>query len=160
MPATIPNVAKGRVNEFVNRVNDNDPATSGFVVVLLTDAGLESLATLRDYDTLAAILAGTNTESAVASYARLVLDDTDVAAPTVDDGADEQTFDVADFDFGALEAGENIAASVVSYAPDTGGADSTMIPVHISIPASAVPTNGELFHWRTPDGLWAATEPA
>lgn len=158
MAATIPNIAKGRMNEFVNRVNDDDPSTSGFVVVLLTDSGIESLATLRDYDTLAAILAASNTESALASYARLVLDQTDVAAPTVDDGADEQTFDVTDFDFSTLEAGENIAASVISYAPDTGGADSTFIPVHISIPTSAVATNGETFHWRTPDGLWAATE--
>lgn len=158
MAATIPNIAKGRMNEFVNRVNDDDPSTSGFVVVLLTDSGIESLATLRDYDTLAAILAASNTESALASYARLVLDEADVAAPTVDDGADEQTFDVTDFDFSTLEAGENIAASVISYAPDTGGADSTFIPVHISIPTSAVATNGETFHWRTPDGLWAATE--
>jgi len=158
MTATIPNIAKGRINEFVHRVNDNDPATAGFVVVLLTDAGLETLAVLRDHDTLAVILAAANTESAVASYARLVLDDTDVAAPTVDDGGDEQTFDTADFDFGSLEAGENIAASVISYAPDTGGADTTFIPVQITIPAATVPTNGELFHWRTPNGWWAATE--
>ena len=158
MAATIPNIAKGRINEFVNNVNNNDPATSGFVVVLLTTTGLESLATLRDYDTLALLLAASNTECAVASYARLVLDDTDVAAPTVDDTGDQQTFDVADFDFGALEAGETIAASVISYAPDTGGADSTFIPAHISIPTTPVPTNGETFHWRTPNGLWAATE--
>lgn len=158
MPATIPNIAKGRINEFARRVDEDDPATSGFVVVLLTDAGLEALAVLRDYDTLAAILAATNTESAVASYARLVLTEADVATPVTDDGADTQSFDVADFDFGALEAGENIAASVISYAPDTTGADSTMIPVHVSIPASPVATNGETFHWRTPNGLWVAQE--
>ena len=158
MTATIPNIAKGRINEFVNRVNDNDPATSGFIVALLTDAGIEAIGVLRDYDTLAALLAGTNTESAVASYARLVLTDTDVAAPTVDDTGDQQTFDIADFDFGALEAGENIAAAVVCYAPDVSGADSTLIPVHITVPAAVVATNGEIFHFRTPSGLWAATE--
>jgi hypothetical protein len=53
-----------------------------------------------------------------------------------------------------LEAGETIAASVLCYAPDTGGADSTMIPVHISIPSTPVDTNGETFNWRTPSGLW------
>ena len=157
MPASIPNIAKGRINEFVNRVNDNDPATAGFVVVLLQDTGLETLAVLQDYDTLAVLLAAANTEVSVASYARLVLSDTDVAPPTVDDGADEQTFDTADFDFGALEAGENVAASVICYAPDTGGADSTFIPVHITVPAAPVATNGEIFHFRTPNGWWAAT---
>jgi hypothetical protein len=158
MPATIPNISKGRGNEFVNRVNDNDPATAGFVVVLLQDTGLETLATLRDHDTLAVILAAANTECGVASYVRLVLTDTDVAPPTVDDGADEQTFDTDDFDFGTLEAGETIAASVICYAPDTGDADTTFIPCQITIPAATVDTNGETFHWRTPNGWWAATE--
>ena len=157
MPATIPNIAKGRINEYVIRVDGNDPATAQFVVMLLTDAGIETLATLRDYDDFAAILAAANTESAVASYARLVLTDTDVAAPTVDDGGDQQTFDTADFDFGTLEAGENIAASVIGYDAAQAG-DASIIPVQVTIPASVVATNGETFHWRTPSGWWAATE--
>lgn len=159
MTATIPNVAKGRLNEFVNRVNNNDPANSAFVVVLLQDTGLETLATLRDYDTLSALLAGTNTECSVTSYARLVLDDTDIAAPTVDDSGDQQTFDTADFDFGSLETGQTIAASVVCYDDDTtAGDDTNLIPVHISIPTATVDTNGEVFFWRTPNGLWSAGE--
>lgn len=159
MPATVTNIAKGRANEFARRVNANDPANSAFVVVLLQDTGLETLATLRDYTTLAAILAAANTEVSVASYARLVLSDADVADPTVDQGADTQAFDTADFDFGALEAGENVAASVICYDADTtAGTDTDLIPVHISIPASPVATNGEIFHWRTPNGLWIAQE--
>ncbi len=159
MTATIPNIAKGRINEYVIRVDGSDPTDAVFVVMLLTDSGLETLAVLRDYDDFGAILAAANTESAVASYARLILDDTDVAPPTVDDGGDQQTFDTADFDFGTLEAGENIAASVIGYDSDsTGGADSAIIPVQITIPASVVATNGETFHWRTPSGWWAATE--
>ncbi len=157
MPATIPNISKGRINEYVIRVDGNDPATAQFVIMLLTDAGIESLAVLRDYDDFAAILAAANTESAVAAYARLVLTDTDVGAPVVDDGADEQTFDTGDFDFGLLEAGENIAASVIGYDAAQAG-DGSIIPVQITIPASVVATNGETFHWRTPNGWWAATE--
>lgn len=157
MASAIPNIAKGRINEFARRVDGNDPATAGFVVVLLQDTGLETLGVLEDYDTLAAILGSTNTEVSVTSYARLVLTDTDVAPPTVDDGADEQTFDTGDFDFGALEAGQDVAAAVICYAPDTGGADSTFIPVHITIPASPVATNGEVFHFRTPNGWWTAS---
>ena len=157
MTATIPNIAKGRINEFARRVDTDDPSTSGFVVVLLQDTGLDAIDTLRDFDTLADILAA-NTEVSASPYARLVLIQTDVATPTIDDSGNQQTFDVADFNFGALVAGQNVAASVISYAPDTAGATSTMIPVHISIPASVVPTNGETFHWRTTSGLWTAKE--
>lgn len=160
MPATIPNIAKGRENEFVHRVLDGDPATAGFVVVLLQDTDIEDLATLRDYDTLAAILAADNVECSVSSYSRLVLDADDISAPSVDDGSDAQTFDIPDQDFGALESGQSIQGVVMCYAPDTGDADSTMIPVYIDRFATAVPLNGEIFHWRTPNGLWSAEEPA
>ncbi len=158
MAATIPNIAKGRINEFVNRVNDNDPAASGFIVALLQDTGLEAIGVLRDYDTLALLLAAANTECTVTSYARLVLTDTDVIAPVVDDSGDKQDFDTGDFDFSTLETGQTIAASVMCYAPDTTGADSTLIPVQITVPASGVATNGETFFWRTPNGIWSATE--
>lgn len=158
MAATIPNIAKGRINEFVNNVNNNDPSTSGFVVVLLQDTGIDTIDQLRDYDTLALLIAG-NTEVTATGYTRLVLDDADVAAPTVDDTNNLQSFDVGDFDFGAIDAGQNVQASVVAYAPDTAGADSTMIPCHVTLLAAPVATNGETFHWRTPNGLWQAEEP-
>lgn len=157
MTATIPNIAKGRINEFAKRVDGNDPSTSGFVVFLLQDTGLDAIDTLRDFDDMNSLLAG-NTEVSASGYARLVLTDTDVGATTVDDSGNQQTFDVADFTFGALGAGQNVAASVIAYAPDTAGATSTMIPVHVSIPAAVVPTNGETFHWRTTSGLWTAKE--
>ncbi len=158
MAATIPNIAKGRINEFARRVNANDPANSAFIVVLLAVA--EAITVLRDYDDLLALLAAAgNTESAVASYARLVLTDVDIADPTVDDGADTQDFDTGDFDFGTLEAGETIVASVICYDDDTTtGTDVNLIPVQITVPAAGVATNGELFHWRTPNGWWSATE--
>lgn len=160
MAATIPNIAKGRINQFALNVENNTPTDAGFIVVLLQDTGLDTLDELRDFDTLAAILGGSNTEVTVASYARLVLDDTDVGATTVDDSGNAQTFDVGDFDFGALESGESVQASVVCYAPDTAGADSTLIPCHVTRLDAAIPLNGEVFHWRTPNGLWSAEEPA
>lgn len=159
MPATIPNVAKGRPNEFVHRVNDGDPSASRFVVMLLQDTGLDTLDELRDFDTFAAILAGSNTECTVSSYLRLVLDSDDVAPPTVDDTENEQTFDIGDFDFGALETGEDIQAAIIGYTPDeAGGTDADIIPVHITRLDTAIPTNGETFHYRTPNGLWASGE--
>ena len=160
MASTIPNIAKGRINEFVRNVDGNSPADSAFVVVLLQDTSIETLDTLRDYDTLAAILAN-NDEVTVASYSRLVLTDSDISGPTVDDSGNAQTWDVADQDFGALEAGESVQGSVICYDPDTsGGTDADLIPVHITRLDNPIALNGEVFHWRTPNGLWAAEEPA
>jgi len=156
LASVIANIAKGRINEFARRVNGNDPATSVFKIVLLRDTGLEAIATLQDYDDLAALLAAANDEITVASYARGVLTDASIADPTVDDGANTQNFDIADFDFAALEAGQSVGAAVLVYMPDTAGADSTAIPCHITVPASPVVLNGEVFHYRVPSGLWSA----
>ena len=156
MASVIPNIALGRVNEFARRVNNNDPSTSVFKIVLLQDSGLEAIATLKDYDDLAALLAASNNEITVASYARGVLTDATIGDPTVDDGANTQSFDIADFDFAALEAGQSVGGAVLVYMPDTAGADSTAIPVHITVPSSPVVLNGEVFHYRVPSGLWSA----
>lgn len=156
MAAGIPNIAKGRINEFARRVNGNDPSTSVLKIVLINATGLESLATLIDYDDLATLLAASNNEITVAGYARKVLTDADIADPTVDDGANTQSFDFADQTFGALTAGETVGAAIIVYMPDTAGADSTAIPCHITVPAATIPLNGEEFFYRTPSGLWSA----
>lgn len=159
MAAVIPNISKGRVNEFVRRVEAGDPANARLVCVLLQDTGLEAIATLNDYDDLGAILAAANTEVTVASYGRVYLSSADITDPTVDDGADEQTFDTGDLNnFGTLEAGESVGAVVWCYIPDgvTPGADSTAVPIHITVPAAPVALNGEVFWVRTPNGWWTA----
>ena len=68
------NVAKGKVNEYHDRVDNNDPANSAIIVVLLQVA--EADATLQDYATLSALLAGANTECTFTNYARKVITDT------------------------------------------------------------------------------------
>ena len=50
------NLSKGRVAEFFNRVDSNDPANSAIIVVPV-DRGAATDATLKDHDTLAALLA-------------------------------------------------------------------------------------------------------
>lgn len=83
MANQVMNIAKGRVNELFNRVDSNDPANSAIIIVLLKVA--EADATLVDYDDLSALLAGANTEADFTNYARKVLTDTEIAAPTPDD---------------------------------------------------------------------------
>lgn len=56
------NIAKGRVKEFYNRVESNDPTNSALILVPIETSGLESDATLIDKDDLAAVLSGTTNE--------------------------------------------------------------------------------------------------
>jgi glucose-6-phosphate isomerase len=87
------NIAKGRVAEFYNRVDTNDPANSALVLVV-GQAGSTD-ATLRDLDTLSAVLAAT-AEVTNSGYARKVLTDTDLAAFAADDANDRVDLDFAD----------------------------------------------------------------
>lgn len=137
MAAEIPNIAKGRIAEFQHRVNDNDPANSAFVIVLLRAA--ESNATLRDYDDLGTLLAAAgNTEAdftdGVTPYARKVITDVDVAAPTVDDTNDRVDLDMPNqtwSDAGGV-ANNPIVKALNNFDPDTtGGTDADIIPCGI-----------------------------
>lgn len=71
MAASICAISKGRWAEFANRVANNDPATACFVLILLKVA--EAQSTLDDYATLAALLAGSNTECDFTNYDRIVI---------------------------------------------------------------------------------------
>lgn len=124
------NVAKGRVNELHERVNNNDPANSALIIVLLKAAAAD--ATLIDQDDLAAILAGGSTEADFSNYARKTLTDADIAASAVDDSNDRREADIPDQTWTAAGGAANntLAKLLVCYDPDTtGGTDSAIIPL-------------------------------
>jgi len=124
------NISKGKVNEFVARVDGNDPAPSALVVVLLKV--VESDALLRDYDTLAAILAGANTEADFTNYARKVITDTGLTAPVPDDTGDAQSADFPDPVWTAAggATNNNLVKAIVCYDADTGaGTDANLVPL-------------------------------
>lgn len=124
------NIAKGRVNEYVNRVDSNDPTNSALVVVLLQVA--EADATLEDYDDLSALLAGSNTEATFTNYARKVLTDTDVTAPTPDDTNNRQDADIPDQTWTSAGGATNntLVKMLVCYDNDTtAGTDANIIPL-------------------------------
>jgi hypothetical protein len=74
------NIAKGRVVEYYNRVKSNDPSPSALVIaVVLATSGLESDATLKDKDDLAALVSGATNEATNTGYARKTLTDSDLA---------------------------------------------------------------------------------
>lgn len=124
-------IAKGRINELHRRVVNNDPATSGIILVLLKAA--EADTALEDYADLAALLAAAgNTEADFTNYARKVLTDTDLAATvSVDTGANTQWVDLPDVVWVSAGGATNntLVKIIPCYAPDVAGADSTLIPM-------------------------------
>lgn len=125
------NIAKGKVNEYMARVDGNDPANAVLVIVLL-QANVAD-ATLVDFDELDALLTDAgNTEATFTNYARKVLDDTDIAAPTPDDTNDRMDADIGDQTFTTAGGATNntLTKLLVCYDPDsTGGTDSAIIPL-------------------------------
>lgn len=130
MASFVFNRAKGRVAEFVTRVDTNDPPNSAIVVLVLRAAALEADAVLIDKDSVQDLLSGTTDEATNAGYARLVLTDANITLPAPDDANDR--FDVAlgDLNFGAISAGDAWAKIVICYDSDTtAGTDANIIPL-------------------------------
>lgn len=124
------NVAKGRGNEYVSRVANNDPANSAIVIVLLKTA--EADATLQDYATLGALLGGSNVECDFTNYARKVLTDSVIVEPTPDNTNNRQNADFPDQTWTSAGGATNntTAKLLVCYDPDTtGGTDADIIPL-------------------------------
>ena len=133
MAAVVANIAKGRVNEFVRRVDGNDPANSALIVVLLKVA--ETNAVLQDYDDMSALLgAAGNTECDLTNYTRKTLTATDLSAPNVDDTNDRQESSIPDLVYTSAGGATNnsIVKAVICYDADTtAGTDANIIPLTI-----------------------------
>jgi hypothetical protein len=125
------NIAKGRVAELYNRVDTNDPANSALIVLLLAATGIETDATLRDLDTVTALVAGATNESTNTGYARKTLTDADISAFAPDDVNDRVDLDIPDQTWTGVAADGTGAISdlVVAYDSDTtGGTDANIVP--------------------------------
>lgn len=152
------NIAKGRIAELYNRVESNDPANSAFVLVLLQVA--EADATLIDYDTLSALLGGSNTEATFTNYARAVLTDADLAAfPAPDDTNNRRDLDLPDITFTSAGGATNntLVKAILCYDSDTtGGTDANIVPVaHYDFSATTDGTNLVL-QWHADGALRAS----
>lgn len=122
------NIAKGRVVELFNRVDTNDPANSALVIVPV-DVGATSDATIRDFDTLAAVLAGGVTERTTGGWNRKTLTDADITFPAPDDANDRYDIDIPDQTWTAVTAGA-VTDLIICYDNDTtSGTDSNLIPL-------------------------------
>lgn len=128
MANVVYNIAKGRVVEYYNRVENNDPSTSALILVPLETSGLESDATLIDKDDLAAVLSGTTNEQT--TMGRKTLTDTELAAlPAPNDTSDYYEISLPTVVWTGA-TGNAISKILVCYDADTGaGTDSNIIPL-------------------------------
>ena len=125
------NIAKGRVAELYNRVDLNDPANSALIIVAI-NAGATTDATIKDYATLADLIADVNVaEVTNVGYARKVLTDVDLAAFAADNTNDWVALDFADQTWTAVAAtGGAWTDLVVCYDSDTTlGTDANIVPL-------------------------------
>lgn len=124
------NIAKGRVAELYNRVDLNDPANSALIIVVF-NAGAMTDATVRDYDTLAAIEAdAAAAEVTNTGYARKTLTDADIVAFAPDDTNDRVDLDIPDQTWTAVAAGSAWTDVAICYDNDTtAGTDSNIVPL-------------------------------
>jgi hypothetical protein len=102
-------------------------ANAAFVVVLVETTGIEADDTLNNYDDLSALLAAANNEQT--NQARKVLTETELAAvPAPDDTNNRFELDVPDQTYTAL-GGNAIGKVLLCFRPDTGSADTAVIPL-------------------------------
>lgn len=121
------NIAKGRIVELYKRVKDNDPANAAFIIVPIETTGIVSDAVMKDYDTLAALLAGASNEQSTMGRKTLTEADLD-ALPAPDDTNDWIELSLPAVTWTAA-SGNPISALIVCFDPDTtSGDDSTIVP--------------------------------
>lgn len=114
------NTAKGRAAHFAGLPAAND----ALVAVPLEAAGLEADATLKDYTTLQALLAGTSNEQTTMGRKTLTL-----VTSTINNASDWVDVDAADFTWVAA-TGNPVGAVVICYDPDTTtGTDADLVPL-------------------------------
>jgi hypothetical protein len=130
MTDQIPNRSKGRVTEWVERVNANDPANAVFVVDLLATTGLEADATLRDKDSFTDYVSGATNFATGTGWARKVLDQAGGLTVTYDDTNDRVDVDMPDQTWTAVaDAADDVSRLLTGYDSDsTGGTDANILP--------------------------------
>ena len=125
------NISKGHINEYVDRIDGNDPTNSVLTIVLLQAA--EADGTLEDYDDLSTLLGQPgNTEANFTNYGRKELDDGDLTPSTVDDtnNRKESTFPNQTWTAAGGASNNNLVKLLVCYDSDSlGGTDANIIPL-------------------------------
>lgn len=123
------NIAKGRVVEFYNRVESNDPTNSALILVPCSASDTEANA--QDADTLTDALATAINEQAAGGWSRKTLEAAELAAlPAPDDTNNRYAVPVPEVTWTAPTAGNNTTGLLLCYDPDTtAGTDANIVPI-------------------------------
>jgi hypothetical protein len=114
------NIAKGKVARYAMLPETND----ALIAIPIEATGVESDATLKDYDTVSDLLAAANNEQS--TMGRKTCANVTV---TVDDANDRVDVDFDDLVWSAA-TGNAISDILIAYDPDTtGGTDADLIPL-------------------------------
>jgi hypothetical protein len=114
------NIAKGKFGHYAGLPAAND----AFIIVPLEATGVEADATLKDYDDLAALLAGSSNEQTTLGRKTVTS-----VTPTIDDTNDRLDVDIPDQTWTG-GAGNAVGDLLACYDSDTtGGTDSGIVPL-------------------------------
>lgn len=131
------NIALGRYVYYASQAGVGNAA---LVLILCKSSGLEADATLRDHDTIQALLAGTTDECDFTNYARKVI--TSSVTITVDDTNNRVDVDAPDQTWVSAGGASNntVGAAILAFDPDTtSGTDANLIPL-VKLDATPNPT--------------------
>lgn len=147
MADTVLNIAKGKVAYYAGLPAAND----ALKVIPLETSGLESDATIQDYDTVAAILAAATNEQTTMGRKTLAS-----VTVTVDDTNNRVDVDCADITWTAA-TGNAISRLLVCYVPDTTSeSDSTNIPL-VLLDCVVTPAGGDITYQVNSAGFFRAS---
>lgn len=121
------NIAKGRIVEFYNRVDSNDPAASAFYLIPVDVAAVTD-ATLKDLDDFAAIITAGVTERAASNWNRKTIDDTVLAAMAPNDANDSFDVDMTDPTWSPGPTAGNVTDLILCYASVVTPTNAQLLP--------------------------------
>jgi hypothetical protein len=115
------NISKGEIKKYCKL---DGGANDALIVIPFEATGVEADATLKDYDDVSALLAGTTNEQT--TMGRKTISSVTI---TVDDTNDRTDIDVAD-QVWAAATGNAISDLTFAYDPDTtAGTDTSLVPL-------------------------------
>ena len=137
MDSFVFNVAKGRVAEFVHRVDANDPANSALIIVPLSVGGTQAQG--QDFASLSTLLADAAwDEMTTGGWSRKTLTDANISDITIDNSNNVSLGVLPSVSLGT-PTGAIVGILVCYDADTTGGTDANIIPMT----AHAYPFTGD-----------------
>lgn len=142
------NIAKGKGAWYAGLTGG---ANDALIAVPIETTGIESDATLQDYDNLSVLLAASNNEQSTMGRKTLAS-----VTVTTDDTNNRVDVDAADITWTAA-TGNPISALVICYDDDTtGGTDTSLVPI-VKLDCVATPAGGDIVFQFGASGFYRAS---